>query len=112
MASARGPLRHRSLRRTAAAGARMPGTEPILASSGLPNGELRDRARRRLLPLGARQRRANQPAMDGTVFVVALAVVVGLSVDVRVVDPSGVAWRRSVLLHGRRGLLGCVGGFG
>src|SRR6266849_2024804 len=58
----------------AAGSALMPRAESILASAGLSNGELGNRTRRGLLPLGPRQRRANQPSMDRALFIVALVV--------------------------------------
>src|SRR5436190_15384017 len=44
-------------------------TEPVLTSARLPDRELGNRPRRRLLPVGTRQRSANQPSMDRTVVV-------------------------------------------
>ena len=63
----------------------MPRPESILASARLSNGELGNGTRRRLLPLGPRERRANQPSMDRSVFIVAfiVAIAVGVGVFIR-----------------------------
>jgi hypothetical protein len=66
----------------ASGAALMPRAESILASAGLSNGELGNGTRRRLLPLGPRERRANQPSMDRSVFIVALIVAIAVGVRV------------------------------
>src|SRR6185503_3290082 len=132
MTPAREALRHRALRRApaarshpaarrtavhvavpaiaaaaellAAAGtALMARAESILTSAGLSNRELGNGARRRLLSLGPRQRRAYQPAMDRTVLVVALAP--GVRVHIVIRGRLGLRRRRFVLRSCRDGLL-------
>src|SRR5256885_14933613 len=58
----------------AASAALMTRTEPVRPAARLPDRELGDRTRGRLLPFLTRQRRANQPAMDRSFFAVALAI--------------------------------------
>ncbi|HMF98685.1 MAG TPA: hypothetical protein VKE96_30500 [Vicinamibacterales bacterium] len=68
-----------------AATALMTGTESVGPPARLANGEFRNRARGWLLSFRARQRRANQPAVNRTVFLAALAVVIlVVLLDIRV----------------------------
>src|SRR4029077_7744104 len=92
------------------AAALMTRAESIGPAAGLSDRELGDRTRRRLLPVGTRQRRANQSAMDRTVFRIALAIGI---VAVEVLLLRGLV-RRFVIIGDRRsggdGGLGRLGG--
>src|SRR5712692_3846802 len=79
----------------------MPRAESIRTSAWLPDRELGNGTRRRLLPLRPRQRRPDQPTMDRSVFVV--APVVGVRVLVRRSLVALLGWRL-VLARRHRGL--------
>src|SRR5436190_3126176 len=72
-------------------------TEAILPATRLADREFRDWTRRRLLAVGPRQRRANQPPMDRTLVLLRLVLLLFLSLGL-----LRQLRRRRVLLFGDR----------
>src|SRR5262245_14386761 len=81
-------------------------SKPAMPAGRLPDRELRSRTRRWWLPLGARQRRANQPAMGGPLLGILAGVLFAVALgSIRIggrLDVRGRSRCRPRLFHGNR----------